>query len=338
MHLSILLAAWISFGQLSFDLSAVAVAQDRLMDSLKDRNLRAVRKELDQTDAQGHVSAVDPDERIDIHAVTNAGQYYETRFSSGNTWINNFARDRSFQVKKEQAGWTMSALLKPESEKQQYRIFLLNAYCGLFLFDGNTLSERLQVPRFSAASLPLGRTRRLIWGFSPGQMPLVFAGVQFQAIVRFSESSQLAFNEMSETLVVTSFVTQRVVTTTNARYVTDDFDCPGLELKATQYPDCKTEEAIKNCKTAVTIRSRIDHSSDVEVKDERLTPAYYGIDDETIQKHVQQADTEARAKARLRPPTPPGPQPIDYRQYDLLIAIAIPVLLLGVLLIVIRKT
>lgn len=339
MSLAILLAAWISFGQLSFDLSAVAAAQDRLMDTLKDRNLRAVRNELNQTDAQGHATAIDPDEQINIHAVTNAGHYYETKFSSGNTWISSFTRDRSFQAKREQAAWSLSALLKPESEKHRFRTFLLNSYSGLFFFDGNTLSERLHVPGFRAASLPLDRTRRLIWGFSPGRMPLVFAAVSFHAIIRFSDSGQLAFNEMSESLVMNSFVAMRVVTTTNARFVSDAFDCPGIELKATHYPNCKTEEEVRNCKTAVTVRSRIDLGSDVDVKDEQLTPAYYGISDTTIRNHIHQADTEAKAIARLRPPTPHTPRSNSNSEHlDLAIAIGIPVVLLGVLLIVIRKT
>lgn len=346
MHVSILIAAWISFGQLSFDLSAVAAALDRTLEPLPNRNLQMSWIELDKTNLQNQVTGIDPDKRVYKHVWKNGERYFEWNYPSGEMHVDCFTSKHRFEVTKDKKAWERFQIHSAENEQGRVRDFLTLSYAGLFFLSYSTLTEMLQKPAIQAVWLPLGQTRGVFWGKwshhnDPAQTIFPMRTIiEFSAIVRFSESGQRAFLQRSDVLTISSAFVMREVTTSNAQFESESFRCNHIELKRTQFPDCRTEDDVRNCKTAFTVRSRIDHSSDVDVKDEQLTPAYYGISDTTIRNRIHQADTEAKAMARLRPPTPHATPRSNSsnEQYDLAIAIGIPVVLLAALLIVIRKT
>ena len=346
MSIAILIAALNAYGQLSFDLSHVAGAMERTLDSLRKQSLRCVHHAIDNPDGRKRGDPNADGAWTSFHAVTSAGHYYETKTSDGKKRVTCFSNPRSFQVKNDTGTWELSALPVPEQEERYFNGFAVTAFLGFLNFDGQTLSSGLQDSReFSACCLPLGRNRKVIWGRFFGSKPnnntnhlsMLRGHIRFRAIVNLSNSSRLAFFEWSDYLVFNLNVAIHVTTKSNARFEAERLECQSLDQTGIVYPECKTDEEIAKCQTAKKLRSRIDFQTDADVKDDQLTPAYYGIDDETILMHGQRADSEARAKSMVRPPTQPTPR-YNSEQLDLTIAIGIPVVLLGVLLIVIRKT
>lgn len=350
MHFAILIAAWISFGQLSFDLSAVAASLDRTLESLPNRTLQMNWTPLDKANPQHPLNSFsfDAGERVYKHVRKNGERYFEFNFPGGEMRVECFTKMHGFTVAKSKGKWSDFRLYPNGQEQKDIREFLKLAYVGQFFLPYATLTETLQKPAIQAVWLPLGQTHGVLWGNwrQIDQKTTAFLSVQtnveFSAIVCFSKSRQHAFLQWSDSLMISSGITIREATTSNAQFEAESFHCDHLKLTRTQFPNCKTEEEVRNCKSPVVVRSEIRHRFDIDVKDEQLTPAHYGIDDETVQKHVQKAEADAIAKARPRP-VPPEPQTppkplLTVAQRDLAIAIGIPVVLLGILLIVIRKT
>jgi hypothetical protein len=345
MHIAIFTIAWLSFGQLSFDLSSVAAALDRTLETLSNRTLQMNWNPLDKTIPLRPLTSYDPGERVYKHVWKNGDRYFEFNFPSGDMRVECFTKKHRFEVSREKGLWKDFKLHPKDQEQKRLRSFIKLAYVGQFFLPYATLTETLQMPAIQAVWLPIGQTHGVLWGNwtqlyerSQGFDPLRSYG-EFSAIVCFSKTRQHAFLQWSDSLMVSSSIVGRFVTSSNAQFESETFRCDHLKLTRTQFPNCKTEEEVRNCQSPVVDRSEIRHQFDLDVKDEQLTPAYYGIDEETIQKHVQKAEADAIAKARPRPvPREPRKPLLTATQLDLTIAFGIPVLLLGILLIIIRKT
>jgi len=154
------------------------------------------------------------------------------------------------------------------------------------------------------------------------------------AMVQFSISGQHAFCAWSNTYLFNMYgmdIATQVVSKTNARFDGERFDCKSTDQTITNYWNCKKESDIPNCKHTQPINNRHDFEWNYPVKDEQMTLAYYGISEEEYQKSIRKPEP---------PPVAEKPRAPLFTndQRDLALAIGIPVVLLGVLLIVIRKT
>jgi hypothetical protein len=319
MPFAILIAASLSFGRITTDLTPVAAALDKTIASLHEKSYRVV-----VTNEYGKTDQPDKVESLFTHAVTEAGHYYAREKYPLEVNVTCFTRDHSFEVLPAKNGWLLSRILKHSDEEARYQNFSWEAFAGLFCFEQKPLSHFVPSPHVQSAAIVVTPNRTVIWGRSKNSLTEGDV-TSFLATVRFYGARRKAYFEESEIRYLSRTISYDSKTKSNVRVEADSLVfLSGLEVK-TYYHGCQTEDDIRNCKNASTLRIRREANTDVAISETQLTPEYYGFDRRTMHQvlnaHVPLAKSSHSSG-----------------DYDLVLAILIPVGFLGLLYLVIRKT
>jgi hypothetical protein len=326
MHFSLLIAVSLCFGRISFDLVPVADALTKAMEHLQQQNYRVVTTLVSDHDANGKpVPDHKPSQWHSVHYVSPRGEYYRTESTGAATRILCRSEAGVFECHETNGSINLGHVTDEATFKDTIRKFSLQDFRTLLTVSGFNLRDLLDEPDLRGGKLSLDRDRVLIWGRLPARK-LKDADKQFIAIVRFNPKRTLAFIEWISSHYHSKEVIIDSITTSEARFHNETLDYRSSNEVSAFYNGMATQfhGPVQFIGTNV-FQTECRHETDIT--DDQLVPEYYGLDRHVL-KQVLEERHQPRRSARH---SSPG-------RYDMPLALGIPVVLLVVLLLVIRKT
>jgi hypothetical protein len=342
MLFTLTIAIFSHFGTMTTDsVERIAESLDRTITQLAGRNYRTTSVNNKSSQRNGQQPEEEEFRSSGFVATTQAGIYLESNdLIEGTKRVYCLAFEKPFKGRFENGSWKLVNDPLPSDPSRMLEGSVKGAFRGSLSFADKSLSEIRQSKQFDAQCLRLNKQHTLVNIRSSGLQTRLSpqrpdnGDFRITALVRTSQSGEFAICTWSEYIVFKLYdndVAMHVVTKANVNFEDDRMDCQSIEQTATHYWHYKSESDLTNCTRIEKMKHRLDVEWNVPVKDEQLTLAYYGIGEEEYQKTIRKPEPP-RVAEKPRSPI------LTKDQRDLALAIGIPVVLLAVLLLVIRKT
>jgi hypothetical protein len=319
----------------------IAESLDRTIARLAGRNFRTTSVTNKFSESNGQLPKEEEFRSSGLVATTQAGIYVESNnLIEGTKRIYSRAFEKSFEVQLENGSWKLLKNPLPIDPTRMLEGSVKGTFRGLLAFEGKTLTDIRQSKQFHAWCLRLNPQLTLVSIQSDGLQTRTSlqrpdnGKFRITALIRFSPSGQHAIATWSDYIVYKLYdieAATHVVSKAQVRFDEEQIDCQSIDQTVTLYWHYKSESELTNCLGIEKMKHRLDVEWNVPVKDVQLTLAHYGISEEDYQKTIRKPEPP-------RAPEKPTKPFFTAERRDLALTIGIPAVLLGVLLIVIRKT